>query len=241
MFFCLEDLFFFLGERIWVVFFFEVFGGFLGGGDGEGKKGYGKKIPVGVSWWWVLWDCLGLSQWFEGWIKWVLMISWFAIQCPCHASQKNTQNVASRRKPTEPSPTQNSQKSTGDFTISVHIYYEYILHTSFLFSCCALFVINPSNAVKMGRSCWSLVSSTKATKNHLAIRTYEGESPSTKQGIFCKTWWILSCSLIGILIMSLWNNPYTRRIHGTGIYTYIFWLIFMVNVGEYTIHGSYGI
>ena len=32
----------------------------------------------------------------------------------------------------------------------------------------------------------------------------------------------------------------THRIHGTGIFTYI-WLIFMANVGKYTIHGSYGI
>ena len=31
----------------------------------------------------------------------------------------------------------------------------------------------------------------------------------------------------------------THRIHGTGIFTYI-WLIFMVNVGKHTIHGSYG-
>jgi len=30
----------------------------------------------------------------------------------------------------------------------------------------------------------------------------------------------------------------SHRIHGTGIFTYI-WLIFMVNVGIYTIHGSY--
>ena len=29
------------------------------------------------------------------------------------------------------------------------------------------------------------------------------------------------------------------RIHGTGIFTSIWW-IFMVNVGKYTIHGSYG-
>ena len=33
---------------------------------------------------------------------------------------------------------------------------------------------------------------------------------------------------------------YTHRIHGTGIFTYI-WLSFMVNVGKYTIHESYGI
>ena len=33
---------------------------------------------------------------------------------------------------------------------------------------------------------------------------------------------------------------HTHRIHGTGIFTYIL-LIFMVNVGKYTIHGSYGI
>ena len=32
----------------------------------------------------------------------------------------------------------------------------------------------------------------------------------------------------------------THRIHGTGIFTYI-WLIFMVNVGKYAIHGWYGI
>ena len=32
----------------------------------------------------------------------------------------------------------------------------------------------------------------------------------------------------------------THRIHGTGIFTYI-WLILMVNVGIYTIHGSYGL
>ena len=31
----------------------------------------------------------------------------------------------------------------------------------------------------------------------------------------------------------------THTIHGTGIFTYI-WLIFMVNVGKYTIHGWYG-
>ena len=31
----------------------------------------------------------------------------------------------------------------------------------------------------------------------------------------------------------------THRMHGTGIFTYI-WLISMVNVGKYTIHGWYG-
>ena len=31
----------------------------------------------------------------------------------------------------------------------------------------------------------------------------------------------------------------SHRIHGTGIFPYI-WLIFMVNEGKYTIHGSYG-
>ena len=31
----------------------------------------------------------------------------------------------------------------------------------------------------------------------------------------------------------------SHRIHRIGIFTYI-WLIFMVNVGKYTIHGSYG-
>ena len=33
----------------------------------------------------------------------------------------------------------------------------------------------------------------------------------------------------------------TRRIHVTGIFTYIFRLVFMVNVGKYTIHGCYGV
>ena len=31
----------------------------------------------------------------------------------------------------------------------------------------------------------------------------------------------------------------SHRIHGTGIFTYI-WFIFMVNVGKFTIHGSFG-
>ena len=32
----------------------------------------------------------------------------------------------------------------------------------------------------------------------------------------------------------------THRIHGTGIFTHV-WLVFTVNGGKYTIHGSYGI
>ena len=36
------------------------------------------------------------------------------------------------------------------------------------------------------------------------------------------------------------EQVHSHRIHGTGIFTYI-WLIFMVHVGKYTIHGSYGI
>ncbi len=32
----------------------------------------------------------------------------------------------------------------------------------------------------------------------------------------------------------------SNRIHGTGISTYI-WLMFVVNVGKYTIHGAYGV
>ena len=43
-----------------------------------------------------------------------------------------------------------------------------------------------------------------------------------------------------VVFWSFRNLPSTRRIHGTGIFTYI-WLIFMVNVGKYTIHGSYGL
>ena len=31
-----------------------------------------------------------------------------------------------------------------------------------------------------------------------------------------------------------------NRIHGTSIFTYI-WFIFMVDVGKYTIHGSYAV
>ena len=38
---------------------------------------------------------------------------------------------------------------------------------------------------------------------------------------------------------NLVDLPMAHRIHGNGIFTYI-WLIFMVNVGKYTIHGSYG-
>ena len=34
------------------------------------------------------------------------------------------------------------------------------------------------------------------------------------------------------------GSSITHRIHGTGIFTYI-WFTFMVNVGKYTIHGSY--
>ena len=38
----------------------------------------------------------------------------------------------------------------------------------------------------------------------------------------------------------MWNSEnITHTIHGTGIFTYL-WLIFMVNIGKYTIHGSYG-
>ena len=36
-----------------------------------------------------------------------------------------------------------------------------------------------------------------------------------------------------------WVITQTQTIHGTGIFTYI-WLILMVHVGKYTIHGSYG-
>ena len=42
----------------------------------------------------------------------------------------------------------------------------------------------------------------------------------------------------GLNMSSLQYNPITHRIHGTGIFTYIH-LTFVVNVGKYTIHGSY--
>ena len=35
------------------------------------------------------------------------------------------------------------------------------------------------------------------------------------------------------------NKKLSLRIHGNGIFTYI-WLLFMRNIGKYTIHGSYG-
>ena len=34
--------------------------------------------------------------------------------------------------------------------------------------------------------------------------------------------------------------PTPIRIHGNGKFTYMEWLLFMVNVGKYSIHGSYG-
>ena len=40
--------------------------------------------------------------------------------------------------------------------------------------------------------------------------------------------------------LSIITDLHTLTIHGTGMFTYI-WLIFMVNVGRYTIHGCYGI
>ena len=36
------------------------------------------------------------------------------------------------------------------------------------------------------------------------------------------------------------DSTCTHRIHGTGVFTYI-WLIFMGNIGKYTIHVSYGV
>ena len=35
------------------------------------------------------------------------------------------------------------------------------------------------------------------------------------------------------------RSKYAHRIHGTGIFAHYEWLIFMVNVGKYTIHGSF--
>ena len=49
------------------------------------------------------------------------------------------------------------------------------------------------------------------------------------------------CGLARLLQRSAICNLRSKsyRIHGTGIFTYI-WLILMVNVSKYTIHGSYG-
>ena len=41
-----------------------------------------------------------------------------------------------------------------------------------------------------------------------------------------------------IPLSSLWLI--THRVHGAGIFTYTFGCFYMVNVGKYTIHGSYG-
>ena len=43
---------------------------------------------------------------------------------------------------------------------------------------------------------------------------------------------------VRLLIFGI-GGSLSHRIHGTGIFTYI-WLIVTVNVGKYTIHGSYG-
>ena len=189
-FFCLEDLLFFSGGgRIWVVVFWGFLGVFWGGGDGETKKWYGKKSPSEVSWWWVLWDCLGLSQWFEGWIKWVLMISWFCNTMPMSCFPKKYSKCCESKKTDRTVSNSEFPKIyRGLYNCCAYIYI-YIINTYCIHRFCSAVAHflwkNPLNAVKMGRSCWSLVSSTKATKSHLAIRTYEGESPSTKQGILC--------------------------------------------------------
>ena len=47
--------------------------------------------------------------------------------------------------------------------------------------------------------------------------------------------WLVVSKMTGWFSIS-----YTQRIHGAGIFTYI-WAIFGVNVGKYSIHGSYGI
>ncbi len=43
-----------------------------------------------------------------------------------------------------------------------------------------------------------------------------------------------------LVLPGFWTISSTHRIHGTGIFTYI-WLIFMVNVAKHTIHRSYGV
>ena len=48
----------------------------------------------------------------------------------------------------------------------------------------------------------------------------------------------LASSLMPSNMDNLMTPASSHRIHGTGIFTYI-WLIFMGNVGKYTIHGSY--
>ena len=47
--------------------------------------------------------------------------------------------------------------------------------------------------------------------------------------------WLVSRKRPYLVVVSI-----THRIHGTGIFTYI-WLISMVNVGKYIIHGWYGL
>ena len=59
-------------------------------------------------------------------------------------------------------------------------------------------------------------------------------------------WWTLEGGLIFWLLclcggLNKWNkkSTQTHRIHGTGMFTYIYHK-FRWNVGRYTIHGSYG-
>ena len=47
---------------------------------------------------------------------------------------------------------------------------------------------------------------------------------------------VLACQKRGVLSDKI---PWAHRIHGTGIFTYMYHE-FLVNVGKYTIHGSYG-
>ena len=50
-------------------------------------------------------------------------------------------------------------------------------------------------------------------------------------------WWSILIVSVKSSV-SLYEVSLTHTIHGTGIFTYI-WLIFMVNVAKYTIHGCY--
>ena len=57
--------------------------------------------------------------------------------------------------------------------------------------------------------------------------------------VFGESWENFSEGFLRQKAIDSTSHKKSHTIHGTGIFTYI-WLIFMVNVGNYTIHGWYG-
>ena len=76
---------------------------------------------------------------------------------------------------------------------------------------------------------WSFFQTCKMCKMFI----FRGVHQNRK--VWCKEVLLVGTSvLLEVPILNM-----NTTIHGTGVFTYI-WLIFMVNVGKYTIHGSYG-